>query len=116
GPWAWALGRLCARVPLYGSAHNTLAPDRATECLAVLLEAHARNVDGALFAAVQVARLSGDRARDLDEQQRARVLAALEAAQAPLSWRRLLSEVATMDSTDEARALGDTLPVGLRLA
>ena len=116
GPWPWALGRLCARVPFYGSVHKAVSPERAAECLAVLLEAHGRQVDGALFAAVQVARLTGDRARDLDDQQRARVLAALDTAAAPASWRRLLTEVAAMDAADETRALGDTLPVGLQLA
>jgi molecular chaperone DnaK (HSP70) len=113
GPWAWALGRLGARVPLYGSVHKTVAPEKAAEWLGLLLDGQARNVEGALFAVVQLARLSGDRSRDLDEELRVRALAALKAAQAPSSWQRLLTDAVAMETADKARAFGDTLPVGL---
>ena len=68
GPWAWALGRVGARVPLYGSGHKAVDPEKASEWLNLLLDAHSRNVEGALFAIVQIARLSGDRSRDLDDE------------------------------------------------
>jgi hypothetical protein len=29
GPWAWSLGRLGARVPIYGSGHKTISEDEA---------------------------------------------------------------------------------------
>jgi molecular chaperone DnaK (HSP70) len=116
GPWAWALGRLGARVPLYGSVHKIVPPQKAGEWLALLLEAQARRVETALFAAVQLARPSGDRSRDLDAQLREQTLAALQAANGPPSWRRLATEVVAMEAADEARALGDTLPVGLQVA
>jgi hypothetical protein len=115
GPWAWALGRLGARVPLYGSAHLAVPPEQAAEWLSVLLAGPARNAEGALFAAVQLARLSGDRARDLEEAVRAQVVGALRAAGAPPAWERLVTEVVAMETADEARALGDTLPVGLAM-
>lgn len=113
GPWAWALGRLGARVPLYGSIHKTVPPDKASEWLDLLLDAHSRNTEGALFAIVQLARLSGDRSRDLDEHLRSRALSALRSSGAPDSWQRLLLEVVAMETADQARAFGDTLPAGL---
>jgi molecular chaperone DnaK (HSP70) len=113
GPWAWSLGRLGARVPLYGSIHKVVDPEKASEWLDRLLEAHSRGVEGALFAIVQVARLSGDRSRDVDDAVRTRALDALRASQAPESWQRLLLEVVTMETADQARAFGDTLPAGL---
>jgi hypothetical protein len=113
GPWAWALGRLGARVPLYGSIHKTVPPEMASEWLNLLLEAHSRNIEGALFAVVQLARLSGDRSRDLDDADRERTLDVLRVAAVPDSWQRLLVEVITMETADQARALGDTLPAGL---
>src|SRR5213076_2710094 len=67
GPWAWAIGRLGARVLMYGSAHRTVDPEKAASWLEVLFDAHQRKVEGSLFGIVQVARLSGDRSRDLDE-------------------------------------------------
>jgi hypothetical protein len=114
-PWAWALGRLGARMPLYASVHKVVAPQEAAEWLALLLEAQARSVEGALFAVVQLARLTGDRSRDLDGDLRARALAALQLAKAPPSWQRLVTDVVGMDTAEEARALGDSLPVGLQL-
>jgi len=113
GPWAWALGRVGALVPLYGSIHKAVDPVKASEWLDLLFDAHSRNIEGALFAIVQLARLSGDRLRDLDDSLRARALDVLRRSQAPESWQRLLLEVATMETADKARALGDTLPAGL---
>ena len=113
GPHAWALGRLGARAPLYGSIHRTVPPEKAAEWLGLLLDAHSRSIEGALFAAVQVARLTGDRSRDLDDEPRDRALTTLRQANAPDTWQRLLMEVVTMETADQARAFGDTLPAGL---
>jgi molecular chaperone DnaK (HSP70) len=113
GPWAWSLGRLGARMPLYGSVHQTVPPEEVSEWLNLLLEAVERDIEGALFAVVQIARMTGDRMRDIDDELRARALAALGAAHAPPAWERLLQEVVAMETADKARAFGDTLPVGL---
>lgn len=115
GPWVWALGRLGARVPLYGSGHRTVPATQATVWLTLLLDQGLKQIDGAAFAVTQLARLTGDRTRDLEPEIRTRALEALEKAGAPPSWLRLLSEIVVLESADEARALGDTLPIGLRL-
>jgi len=115
GPWAWALGRLGARVPLYGSSHQTVDAEQAAAWLSLMLDAGLRRIDGTAFAATQLARLTGDRTRDLDEDIRQRTVAALKSASAPEAWLRMLTEVAALETADEARALGDTLPIGLRL-
>ncbi|PTX96653.1 Hsp70 family protein [Opitutus sp. ER46] len=115
GPWAWALGRVGARVPLFGSSHQTIAPEAAAAWLELLLERGLREIDGAAFAAVQLARRTGDRTRDLDDTLRERTLEGLRAAKAPERWLQLVAEVVALESEDEARALGDTLPLGLKL-
>ena len=115
GPWAWALGRLGARLPLYGSSHKTVDPEQAGRWLSLLLDAGLRRIDGTAFAATQLARLTGDRTRDLDGEIRARAVVALKSAGASETWLRMLSEVAALETADETRALGDTLPIGLRL-
>jgi molecular chaperone DnaK (HSP70) len=116
GPWAWALGRIGARVPAYGSGHKTVAPAQAAEWLQLLLELGIERIDGAGFAVAQIARLSGDRTRDLDDDVRKRAMDTLRAAGASESWLRMLTEVVVLETADEARVLGDTLPAGLRLA
>jgi len=115
GPCAWALGRLGARELIYGSSHNTVPPAQAGAWLSLLLKSGLRCDDGTAFAATQLARLTGDRARDLEESLRDAALAALKTAQAPGSWLRMITEVAVLGAADEARALGDSLPIGLQL-
>ena len=83
--------------------------------LALLLETGLHCVDGSAFAATQLARLTGDRTRDLDDDLRARALTALRTADAPERWLRMLTEVVALEAADEAQALGDTLPMGLKL-
>ncbi len=112
---AWALGRLGARVPLYGSAHRAVAPDVAAQWLEALLAAGLGAVDGAPFAAMQLSRCTGDRARDLDAALRESTVAALARAKAPERWLQLVREPVALEPQDEARALGDSLPAGLRL-
>jgi molecular chaperone DnaK (HSP70) len=113
GPWAWAVGRLGARVPVHGAAHRVVPAELAASWAEVLLKLDPKVHDGALFALAQLTRKTGDRARDVDDALRTRVLAALE--KSPPSWRQLVAEVVQLSLADEARALGDTLPVGLTL-
>lgn len=115
GPWAWALGRAGARAPIYGSGHRTVDPEQAAQWLEFLLSRDLRTIDGGAFAAVQLARLTGDRTRDLDATLRERTVTALRTAKSPDRWLRLVTEVVQLDTEDEARALGDTLPLGLKL-
>ena len=113
GPWAWALGRLGARVPVHGASHRVVPPEIASAWAEVLMALNSKQHDGASFALSQLARRTGDRSRDLDDTLRARVLTAL--AGSPESWRLSVAEVVHLSVADEARALGDTLPVGLTL-
>jgi len=123
GLWAWALGRIGARLPLYGSSHKTVDATQAAAWLTALLDlglndgkGNSNSHDSAFaFAAVQLCRLTGDRSRDLDDDLRKRTVAALQSAQAPEEWVRLLSDLVQLNVADETRALGDTLPIGLRL-
>lgn len=115
GPWAWSLGRLGARVPLYGSGHKTVDPEQAAAWLALLLEKGLDRIEGAPFAAAQLARCTGDRTRDIEPVLRESTLAALKTAKAPERWLTMVETVVTLQADDEARALGDTLPMGLEL-
>ena len=113
GPAAWSLGRLGARAPIYGSIHKTVSPDLVTRWIHWLLDPSALRREGVLFALAQMARLTGDRSRDVDDSVRAQVLEALQAADAPASWQQMVREIVVLEAADRARALGDTLPVGL---
>ena len=61
----WALGRIGARQSLYGSAHQVVLPEVAGRWLEAVLAVDWKKVEPAAFAATQLARLTGDRSRDL---------------------------------------------------
>lgn len=116
GPWTWALGRIGARVPIYGSVHKTVPVDTVTAWIVQLLERDAARLEGSLFALVQMTRLTGDRHRDIAADLRGQVLERLKAPNASPSWERVVAMIVPLEAADRARALGDTLPVGLKLA
>lgn len=111
----WPLGRLGARQPFAGSAHDVVPRDTAQAWIELLLKLDWKKTDGASFAAAQIARLTGDRERDLPEEIRAKVAQRLEAANAPEGWVRMVREIGELSMQDEMRVFGDTLPAGLRL-
>ena len=110
---AWALGRLGARVPVAGAAHHTVPQEVAASWVEFLLGIDAPE---ASFALAQLARLSGDRARDLPDDLRERVAATLERRRSPPEWARAVREVVSLGASDEQRIFGESLPLGLHLA
>ena len=111
----WALGRLGARVPFHGNVHDTVPRDVARAWLEQVLALDWQAVAPAAFAAAQLARLSGDRERDLDPDLRERVVERLRREKAPAKWVALVQNVAELDSADESLVFGESLPPGLRL-
>jgi hypothetical protein len=114
GPWVWALGRLGARVLIYGSSHKTVPASQAEEWIERLLGLGLNRVENAAFAVAQLARLTPDRALNLDPALQTRVQSAMDEIDAPAPWRKMVREISVMEAADEARALGDTLPIGLQ--
>jgi hypothetical protein len=110
----WALGRLGARVPLYGPAEEVVPVRRAEKWLEHLLALPWKGEAEAL-AAAELARMSGDRARDLDEGLRRRLAERLRALADGERLARLVLEPIAREARDERLAFGDALPQGLRL-
>ena len=112
----WAVGRLGARVPLYGSAHDVVPPHVVHEwlerCLSVEWKSDATQ---APMAAALMARRSGDRVRDVSDALREQVARRLEQEGKSEAWVRMVREVAQLEEADERRFFGDSIPVGLRL-
>jgi molecular chaperone DnaK (HSP70) len=118
GHTLWCLGRLGARVPLYGPA-NTVVPARAAagwvERLLALPDEGRRTRNDLVFALTQLGRVSGDRARDLDPDLRERIIERLARLGADEDNLRPLREYVEPGSSQQGQILGDSLPVGLRL-
>lgn len=111
----WAVGRIGARRPFYGSAHSVVPAQVAVPWLETILALDWKKVEPAAFAAVQIARMTGDRSRDLPDEVRASVVKRLESAHAPASWITMVRETVELDEADEGRVFGESLPSGLKL-
>jgi hypothetical protein len=114
----WCLGRVGARVPLFGPANTVVPREKAERWTQALLEKSfepGRETADAIFALGQLARVAGDRARDLDEELRHEVIARLSTLSADESAIRPVREFTELAASQQAQALGDSLPIGLRL-
>ncbi|PCE34305.1 Hsp70 family protein [Burkholderia ubonensis] len=112
---AWALGRVGAREPFYGSAHGVVPADVAGRLLDALFALDWKQVEPAAFAAAQIARMTGDRSRDLPPDVRDAVIRRLASANASAKWIDMVREVVAFDVDDTVRVFGESLPAGLKL-
>jgi hypothetical protein len=111
----WALGRIGARQPFYGNLDDLVPPDVVATWLDAILALDWRRIEPAGFAAAYLARMTGDRARDLPLALRDTIAARLRQVGAPAVWVRMVEEVVVLDEATERRVLGETLPPGLKL-
>ncbi|OEZ63062.1 Hsp70 family protein [Duganella sp. HH105] len=111
----WGLSRVGARQPFHGSAHDVVETAVVEQWLAAILSLDWKKVEPAGFAAAHLARMTGDRSRDIDEALRADILRRLAAVGAPANWSAMVREVVQLDQADEKRMLGEALPPGLKL-
>ena len=111
----WAIGRIGARTPFYGPLSSVVPPHDAARWLDVLLNVKITSAD-LITAIVQIAGVTGDSLRDLDEGERRRAGARLRDAGAGDEAVRALEEPVARSSVDASRVFGEPLPSGLRLA
>src|SRR5450830_470913 len=111
----WALARVGARQPFHGSAHEVVDSATVSDWLQVLQALDWKKVEPAAFAAAHLARMTGDRSRDIGDALRSTVIARLTAVGAPAAWVTMVREVAQLDEAGTKRILGEALPPGLKL-
>jgi molecular chaperone DnaK (HSP70) len=111
----WALGRFGARVPLYGPVEETVSRAKVEAWLDRLLGLDWSKQRGIALAVAQLARLSGDPARDIAEPLRAQLVERLRASGASEGLVELLLEVKVLKESERGQMFGDALPTGLRL-
>jgi hypothetical protein len=111
----WSLARLGARQPFYGSAHDVVPHEVAAEWIEAILALNWKHLDTAAFAAASLARMTGDRSRDVRENIRTEVMRRLMLASASPVWIAMVRELAQLDAASERMVLGESLPPGLKL-
>lgn len=112
GPWA--LGRLGGRVPLYGPVDRLVSAEVAGGWLERLIRCKIKGRE-ATFAAVQLARLTDDRARNVGEEQRTKAKVYLKNLKVEAHTLRPLEEVVVSEVRTEQEFYGDSVPMGLAL-
>jgi len=104
-PRLWgAIGRVGARVPVYASVHHVVSAKTAEVWLDRLLKLKWESVATAPHAAVQLARVTGDRARDVSEKLRAEVAKKLVAVGAKEAWVRAFASWSTSAKRSVSRS------------
>jgi len=114
----WSLTRLGARVLLFGPLNAVVHHQVVEGWLEALLPfqpGHDSERTAWTFALAQLARRSGQRALDVDESLRGRVLDVLRSLAAPPAWIHMVEEVAEPETLEQAELFGEALPIGLRL-
>ncbi|MFO7686873.1 MAG: Hsp70 family protein [Desulfobacterales bacterium] len=111
----WALSRLGARELLYGPADRTIPPTEAAQWIDQLTGHTWSNPNAVGRSISQMARKTGDRARDLDEEMRQRVLQWMTANELAEAFTRRVREVTPPARKDQMAIFGESLPLGIIL-
>ena len=114
----WALGRLAQRRPLYGPLNTVLPVDVTGQWIDRLLASTCAGTGAELgmpLTLVQMARMTGDRYRDVDNSRLNHVINWLERNQIDPKLIDLVSSVGVLDREQQGQILGDSLPIGLML-
>ncbi|MEQ1638286.1 MAG: Hsp70 family protein [Methylococcales bacterium] len=111
----WAVGRVAARVPFHGSNHNVITTEVVSKWLLSLLTEDWKKIPQISFAATLMARMSNDRARDIDPQLRLQIIEKLKLSKAPASWVEMVEVYRELDEAEAKQMFGEALPPGLKL-
>ncbi len=113
--WLWSVGRIGARIPLYGSLNCVVPAERAAEWISALLDLR-ELIPETASAIVQLGRRVDDRSRDIKPEVIQSAIAKLKAAGvADEHFLRPLLEFTPPVRADVARTFGEPLPKGLEL-
>jgi alkylated DNA nucleotide flippase Atl1 len=123
----WSLGRIVSRVPTYGPINLAVsAPDAARIVRRILSLPSMSTVtrdtwsdslrSTTALALTQMARRSGDRFRDLNDDVREQVVRQLNVLDAPDHWIEMVKNGGQFDHEEQAAIFGDSLPLGIVLA
>jgi hypothetical protein len=110
----WCLGRLGARTLVHGGIETVVPTDRVERWIEQLLALPEKKREHYPLALTLLARMTGDRSREIDPALRRKVLERLGRGKAQASQLRMVREVVVDEPIDRCM-LGEALPPGLRL-
>ncbi len=111
----WALARIGARELLYGPADRVVPPAEVQKWIENILGQDWRQAKPVVNALAQMARKTGDRTRDADQQLVGRLLDWMSPHTEMADQRRYLLEVIPIARQEERALYGESLPAGIIL-
>jgi molecular chaperone DnaK (HSP70) len=112
--WLWSLGRMGARIPLYGPLHSVVEPEIAGEWLKTLLDLP-KLTTATGYAIALIARRTDDRSRDIDEVLRQQAISSLMALRIDDETLQLVAKYVPPERADAVRSFGESLPFDLQV-
>jgi hypothetical protein len=110
----WSLSRLGARIPLYGPIDQVIPGEEASAWLGTMLSLKLAPTEAFAHSTIHLARLTGDRQRDLPPEDLERLSTWLDKAPRSSHYRKLLTRAETTLSDKERNWMfGEDLPSGL---
>lgn len=118
GHLLWALTRIGARHLFYGPINTVVHPDIVSQWCEKMLQWTPETEQDRIhlaFCLAEWARRTGQRAIDLPDDLRERILVKLKELNASPAWLHMVEEVSVVDSQEKSRLFGESLPIGLKL-
>jgi molecular chaperone DnaK (HSP70) len=113
----WALSRIGARIPFYGPVNRVVAAKEVLTWVKTLMKHLPRPTTDAAQALINLARPSGDRARDLPRDEYDCITVWLQPLPNAGRYVELLTQAdVPLDRREQDWIFGESLPVGLRIA
>jgi DNA-K related protein len=110
----WTLGRVAARVPVYGPLNVVVPGEIASDWTVRFLEL-APDDPHTVWTLMQMTRRTDDRYRDIPDKLRERVIGWLHTRGAGKHLITLVHSGGQLDVEEQTRAFGEALPKGLRI-
>ncbi len=111
----WVLSRIGSRQPLYGPANKVVPPGEVSSWLEVLKKQELKQPQKLINATISMARLTGDRTRDLQTAFRQEVITWLQLLGAGEKKLEPLRKAVPLAGKEKNHAFGESLPEGLIL-
>jgi molecular chaperone DnaK (HSP70) len=110
----WSLGRIAARVPMYGSLNAVVPPETAARWMTEIIKLAGAEKETPLCT-MQIARRTDDRYRDLSDKANQEATDYLRDTNAPAHFLDLIHTSGPLDTTEQTLVFGESLPKGLRV-
>lgn len=110
----WSLSRLGSRIPFHGPLDKIVSVYEVSSWINVLLAKDMETTDALAHAFVQLARITGDRERDLPQTDRDKLFAWLDKSPNAAHFKELINNPeSTADHDEQDWIFGEALPLGL---